>query len=81
MVYKKYIKRGGKIYGPYKYRSRKVKGKVITEYLGKHEEKNTDKRKQILIFLIIGFIIAFFIFFVLTQANITGFTIFPLKLY
>ena len=34
MVYKKYIKRGGKVYGPYLYKSIKKDGKVITEYLG-----------------------------------------------
>jgi hypothetical protein len=35
MAYKKYIKRDGKVYGPYIYHSRKVHGKVITEYRGK----------------------------------------------
>ena len=39
MVYKKYIKRGGKIYGPYLYKSIKKGGKVITEYLGVHQTK------------------------------------------
>ena len=57
MAYKKYIKRGGKVYGPYIYHSHKVKGKVISEYLGKDEEKKHNKRKQILIFLIIALII------------------------
>ena len=40
MAYKKYIKRNGKTYGPYVYHSHKEGGKVITEYLGKHESKN-----------------------------------------
>jgi hypothetical protein len=52
MVYKKYIKRGDKIYGPYKYHSHKINGRVISEYHGKHEKKNKK-----LIFLIIGIII------------------------
>ena len=52
MVYKKYIKRGGKIYGPYKYHSRKVDGKVITEYHGKHKERDI-----FLIFLMMGLIL------------------------
>jgi len=39
MVYKKYIKRGNKIYGPYSYKSIKKDGRVITEYLGKSKEK------------------------------------------
>jgi len=37
MVYKKYIKRGNKIYGPYLYESKKVKGEVITVYHGKKQ--------------------------------------------
>ena len=41
MAYKKYIKRGSKTYGPYVYNSRKEGGKVITEYLGKYESKNS----------------------------------------
>jgi len=42
-AYKKYIKRGGKIYGPYSYKSIKKEGKVITEYLGKAEKKTENK--------------------------------------
>ena len=33
MVYKKYIKRGNKLFGPYYYRSIKKDGKVITQYV------------------------------------------------
>jgi len=40
MVYKKYIKKGGRIYGPYYYHSRRVNGKVISEYKGGVEEKS-----------------------------------------
>ncbi len=36
MVYKKYIKRGGKVYGPYIYRSKRIGSRVITSYVGKH---------------------------------------------
>ena len=35
MAYKRYIKRGGKVYGPYIYKSRKENGKVISEYVGR----------------------------------------------
>ncbi len=38
MVYKKYIKRGNKIYGPYLYKSIKKDGKVTTHYLGHHRD-------------------------------------------
>ena len=34
MVYKKFIKRNGKLYGPYVYQSRRVNGKVVSEYRG-----------------------------------------------
>lgn len=34
MVYKKYIKRNGKIYGPYIYHSKRIDGKVVSEYRG-----------------------------------------------
>ena len=43
MVYKRYIKRGRKIYGPYSYRSVKKNGKVISEYLGKSGSVNKTK--------------------------------------
>ena len=49
MVYKKYIKRRGKIYGPYFYKSIKKDGKVITEYMGKTSEKKFPKK-----FLLLG---------------------------
>jgi len=39
MVYKKYITRNGKVYGPYYYHSRRVNGKVVSEYHGGDEEK------------------------------------------
>ena len=38
MAYKKYIKKGGKIYGPYIYHSRREGGKVISEYHGVEKE-------------------------------------------
>ncbi len=34
MAYKKYIKRNGKVYGPYIYHSKRVDGKVVSEYRG-----------------------------------------------
>ena len=34
MVHKRYIKRGGKVYGPYLYNSKRINGKVKNEYLG-----------------------------------------------
>lgn len=40
MVYKKFIKKNGKTYGPYHYHSERVGGKVVSKYLGPKENKN-----------------------------------------
>ena len=64
MTYKKYIKRNGKVYGPYLYESKRVNGKVISEYIGQGKEKQKRKIKNLpylLIPLVLGF--AFFIIF------------------
>ncbi len=44
MTYKKYIKRGGKVYGPYIYHSKRVNGKVVSEYHG-IDSKKIDYKK------------------------------------
>ncbi|MBU0894028.1 MAG: hypothetical protein KKF48_03820, partial [Nanoarchaeota archaeon] len=61
MVYRKFIKRGDKIYGPYDYHSRKRNGKVITDYLGKHK-KEERMVETFVVFMLIGivFIAGFF---------------------
>lgn len=33
MVYKRYLKKGGKVYGPYYYKSKRLNGKVVTDYV------------------------------------------------
>jgi hypothetical protein len=43
LVYKKYIERNGKIYGPYVYNSKRVNGKVISEYIGTEKPKESKK--------------------------------------
>jgi hypothetical protein len=64
MVYKKYIKKDGKLYGPYIYHSRRVGDKVISEYRG---AKKDFKYKKLMIFcaciLILGMLVSFFILF------------------
>ena len=60
MAYKRYIKRGNKLYGPYVYHSRKEKGKVISEYRGK------PPKNKLLIFLIISLFFLLFLIFILT---------------
>lgn len=40
MTYKKYIQRNGKLYGPYIYSSKRVDGKVVSEYHGNKPESH-----------------------------------------
>ena len=54
MSYNKYIKRGNKIYGPYIYKSKRSGGKVLTEYVGKGEERVQKKNKLNPLWLIIS---------------------------
>jgi len=49
MVHKKYIKRNGKVYGPYYYKSKRVGDKVVSEYVGEKEVKKITKRKTIIV--------------------------------
>ena len=73
MAYKKYIKRGGKTFGPYYYESYRDKdGKVKKKYVGttdpnkkKNKEHNLGKSKT-LIFLGLIFILAVIVFSVQT---------------
>ena len=44
MAYEKYIKKDGKLYGPYIYHSKRVDGKVISEY---HGQKKINYKKAL----------------------------------
>src|SRR3989338_11190155 len=77
MVYKKYIKRGSKLFGPYYYKSIKKDGKVITQYVKTPDDfpKKTFPvskkiRKNLLIFPIL-FLILIASFFILKHV-LTG---------
>ncbi len=56
MAYKKYIKKNGRVYGPYLYHSKRVDDKVISEYYG-HEKTRNNKK----IFLSISIAIVFMV--------------------
>jgi hypothetical protein len=61
MVYKKYIEKDGKVYGPYVYHSRRVNGKIISEYCG----QGKGNKKKIFLFVFIALVllaVGFFIF-------------------
>ena len=76
MVHKKYIKKGGKIFGPYLYENYRENGKVKTRYLG-IEKKKISKGYLIwfFIFLIIVLGLLFFSSFVFKSSadNLYGF--------
>lgn len=83
MVYKKYIQRNGKLYGPYIYQSKRVDGKVVSEYYGSKGSKQINEfkpfnYKKIFLLLagvlLIGIMIYFFAFY--NQNRITGKTVF-----
>ena len=71
MVYKKYIKRDGKLYGPYIYESKRIDGKVVSEYHGPKRTVNLKKFAWISfsVILLIGF--AYFLFS-FDFGNLTG---------
>ncbi|MEK6906823.1 MAG: hypothetical protein AABW81_04355, partial [Nanoarchaeota archaeon] len=75
MSYKRYIKRDGKVYGPYTYQSKKDNGKVISTYLGKDDSSVTEKNnsKKFIILGIASLVILLGILFILFyQSNLTG---------
>lgn len=43
MAYEKFIKKDGKIYGPYIYHSKRVDGRVVSEYHGSGKQNNYSK--------------------------------------
>ena len=45
MPYEKYIKKNGKVYGPYYYKSKRVGDKVISEYIGEKAVKKPVPKK------------------------------------
>ncbi|MDA3836918.1 MAG: hypothetical protein PF542_04815 [Nanoarchaeota archaeon] len=75
MAYKKYIKRNGKLYGPYVYHSKRVDGKVVSEYHGTNKgglEKRILPKKMTLIsigFFLAAIVLLWVVFF---SANLTG---------
>jgi hypothetical protein len=64
MVYEKYIEKNGKLYGPYTYHSRRINGKVVSEYHGTQKKK--FNRNFVLLFfgiLFLIFLVSGFLFF------------------
>jgi parallel beta-helix repeat protein len=75
MAFKKYIKRGNKIYGPYYYRSYRVGNQVKKEYLGKNyleRVKARERRKALIPFFVLLLSLLFLFFTIVRYAGITG---------
>ena len=77
MVFKKYIKRGERTYGPYLYENKRVNGRVVTSYIGKDNTRAKDKifnRNNISLISIIGLLILIlgFIYYLDIDKSLTG---------
>ena len=63
MAYERYIKKNGKVYGPYLQHSKKVDGKVVTEYRGKGggsvKKSSRKKVKKFFLFGLVGLVLFF----------------------
>ncbi len=71
MVHEKYIKKNGKIYGPYLYSNKRVNGKVVTSYLGSADNaKKIDIKKLYFLFGIC--LVILLIFVVFYSLSLTG---------
>ncbi|MDD5177715.1 MAG: Ig-like domain-containing protein [Candidatus Nanoarchaeia archaeon] len=76
MVHKRYIKKGGKLYGPYLYKSvRGPDGKVKNIYLGDVENEKKDVVQNKLPSLEVFFILAIFLLGLFFFKTYTGFSI------
>ena len=71
MAYKKYIKRGEKVYGPYIYHSRRENGQVITEYHGKKSQKSLFK---IFLFIFVAVFILIGLYSLIFNLHLFNFT-------
>lgn len=79
MAYKKYIRRNGKLYGPYLYESKRVDGKVVSEYHGSEGVSKSPKikphyYKKIFFILLAVFFIGALIQFIFVFPNTNKFS-------
>jgi len=57
VVYKKYIKRNGKVFGPYYYESYRENGKVKTRFISGPKSKDNKNWSRLIMFILIGIVI------------------------
>lgn len=75
MAYKKYIKKGGKIYGPYTYHSKRVDGKVVSEYQGKKRRSYNDYINYVLLSL--GIVLVVMLLLMINFSDTSTFNLTP----
>jgi len=71
MTYKKYIRKNGKLYGPYIYSSKRVDGKVVSEYYGA-KDKNFNYKTFLFILAGVVLLATLIFFFISLNKGITG---------
>ncbi len=71
MAYKKYIKKNGKVYGPYLYHSKRVGDKVVSEYVGSKNSSKLNFNKKYLFFIVAFFLIILLIW-ILNSISFSG---------
>src|SRR3989344_4039106 len=74
MVYKKFIKKNGKIYGPYTYHSRRENGKVVSEYHGKSSSLGISNSKVTHFDSVFALVVGIFAAFLLMSGLSFGLT-------
>ncbi|MEN9626532.1 MAG: hypothetical protein RL557_860, partial [archaeon] len=79
MVFKRYIKRGGKLFGPYYYESyRDEKGVVRKKYIGTDLPVRRTAPRNVYLFILFGILLCTFLFFFFSNKG--GVTLFHISL-
>ncbi len=83
MVYKKFITKNGKTYGPYLYHSERVDGRVVSNYHGSENvSKKFSAKKPLIVGIVFSLVLIFSILFLLNNFLSTGKIIFePQHIY
>jgi len=74
VVHKKYIRKNGRVYGPYLYENKRVNGKVVTRYLGIAGRNSSGKnRMPFWLWIVLGFFVVILLsFFMFKNFSSTG---------
>jgi len=76
MAYEKFIKKDGRLYGPYIYHSKRIDGKVVSEY---HGSRKLDYKKFFLLAFGVLILVALVYFLGFSEKSTTGNAVFDLN--